>query len=93
MTYSIIATLAIADGKLEEAASTLTSHAAWVKENEPGTLTYNVHKSKGKNVLIVYEQYKDKAAFDLHSANLVQHAGSLMTMLAGKPDILVLEDV
>ncbi|EKG12258.1 Antibiotic biosynthesis monooxygenase [Macrophomina phaseolina MS6] len=47
----------------------LSGHAAWVKDNEPGTLRYRLHKSLGSGspVFTMIETYKDKAALDAHA--------------------------
>ena len=94
MAHVIMATLKIKDGKLDEAIKILKEFTAWVKQNEPGTLQYAVHKAKGKekNTIIVYERYKDSEAFALHGKHLNDRAGGLMALLDGKLDIKTLED-
>lgn len=77
--------------KIEEL---LAGHAAWVLENEPGTLRYRLHKSlgKGKTVFTMIETYKDKAALDAHAQSpkfkeMGAQLGSMvdMTILPSQP--------
>ncbi|KAB2577610.1 Antibiotic biosynthesis monooxygenase [Lasiodiplodia theobromae] len=53
----------------DQIEKSLTDHAAWVQQNEPGTLRYALHKSigDGPTVFTMIEAYKDKAALDAHS--------------------------
>jgi quinol monooxygenase YgiN len=94
MAHVIMATLKIKDGKLDEALKILKEFTAWIKQNEPGTLQYSVHKVKGKekNMIVVYERYKDTAAFAEHGKHLSERAGGLMALLDGNLDIKTLED-
>ena len=66
----VVAKLTIADGKhaeFEEAAKDLM---AKVKGNEPGTLTYQLYKSKSDpNVYIFMEQYASEAALKAHGTS------------------------
>lgn len=52
-------------------------HLTEASRNEPGCVTYIPHETTGDSTLImIYEQYRDDAAFDAHraSAHFHQHA-------------------
>ena len=70
----------------------MTDHGEWIKENEPGTIHYFVHKLRKKSTLVVYERYEDKAAFAIHGKNLAERGKEFMKYLAGNIDIMKLED-
>ncbi|NMC08660.1 MAG: hypothetical protein GYA24_25850 [Candidatus Lokiarchaeota archaeon] len=94
MTHVIMATLKIKDGKLAEALKILKDFAAWIAQNEPGTLQYAIHTVKGKekDTIVVYERYKDIDAFQVHGKHLSERAGGLMALLDGGLDIKTLVD-
>nr|MDO8085439.1 antibiotic biosynthesis monooxygenase [Candidatus Sigynarchaeum springense] len=94
MAHVIMATLKIKEGKLEEAIKLLKDFAAWVAQNEPGTLQYAIHTVKGKeqNTIVVYERYKDKEAFSMHGKHLAERAGGFLALLEGGIDIKTLID-
>ena len=71
MTISIIATVKILEGKMEEAKAALRKIVPKIKESEPGTLEYLPHTVKEEpNVIIFYEKYADEDALKAHGANL-----------------------
>ena len=63
---------------------------------EEGTLLYSLNKDKGNpNLLVVVEQYKDKAALDFHSSTPHFKAFFALSgaLLGGKPEISVMEEI
>lgn len=93
---SLIATLKIKEGKMEEAIEILKEVVPKVRDTEPGTLAYIPHAVKGqknKNLIIFYEKYEDKAAFDQHSANLPENFEKLFPLLEGGMDIKTLTEI
>ena len=93
LTYSIIATLKIKKGKFDEAVRILKNFSEWVKSNERETIHYLTHKLKGQDVLIVYEQYRDEAAFNVHCKHLMERAKDLLTLVEGNIEVQNLEDI
>ncbi len=93
LVYSIIATLKIKKGKLDEAVEILKNFSEWVKANERGTVYYLVHKLKDQSVLVVYEQYKNEAAFNIHCQHLMERAKELLTLVEGNIEVQNLEDI
>ena len=92
---TVIAKLPLQAGKSEE---TITQFKALMKEvaTEPGTLLYSLNrKSSEPDTLIVVERYTDKAALAAHSAtaHFKAFSAKLAGVLAGKPDITVLEEL
>ena len=70
---TIIASVKVKEGKMEEAIEVLKENVPKVKENEPETLEYIPHTVKGakeKRTIIFYEKYADDNAMKLHMANL-----------------------
>ena len=71
MTISIIATVRIREGMMEQAEGALRKAVPKIKESEPGTLEYIPHTVKeDPNVIIFYEKYADEDALKAHGANL-----------------------
>jgi quinol monooxygenase YgiN len=71
LTITLIATVKIQEGKMEDAKAALKKVVTKVKESEPGTLEYIPHTVKeDPNVIIFYEKYADEDALKAHGANL-----------------------
>lgn len=92
---TVIAKLPVQEGKAEE---TITAIKALMKKvaTEEGTLLYSLNrKSSDPNTLIFVERYKDKAALAAHGAtpHFKEFSGKLATVLAGKPEITVLDEL
>lgn len=86
----VVAKLTIADGKEAEFEAVATDLMAKVKANEPGTLTYQLYKSKKEpNVYIFMEQYASQEALEAHGKTEYFAAAGpkLGPCLAGAPDI------
>ncbi|KAF2133074.1 hypothetical protein P153DRAFT_364295 [Dothidotthia symphoricarpi CBS 119687] len=69
MTIDVIALLTPNPGKADRVEELLTSAAASVKANEPGTLKYHLQReTKGEAPrFFVLETYEDKAALATHA--------------------------
>ena len=86
----VVAKLTIADGKEAEFEDVAKDLMAKVKANEPGTLTYQLYKSKKEpNVYIFMEQYASQEALEAHGKTEYFAAAGpkLGPCLAGAPDI------
>ncbi|MBN1801915.1 MAG: antibiotic biosynthesis monooxygenase [Candidatus Lokiarchaeota archaeon] len=71
MTITIIARVVVKEGKMEEAISILKKVIPKIKASEPGCLEYITHTvQKEKNVILFYEKYANKEAFEAHNKNL-----------------------
>ena len=91
---SIIATLKVKEDKLEEARSFLKQLAADTLAKEPGTLAYSVHQRKDDpTTFVFYEKYESDAALAAHSANLKAVGAQFVAILAGAPDIVMLDEL
>lgn len=91
----LIANIPVQEGKVEEAIEMFRGLMVKVAEEE-GTLSYTLNRSnKDPNRLVVMERYKDKAALDFHSStsHFKEFSSRLPAILAGKPEINVLEEV
>lgn len=87
---TVIATLKIKEGKMDEAKEVLKEMAAIVKETEPGTLEYMPHTVAGEkntNTIIFYEIYKDEEAAKIHRKNLGKNSAKLGPLLEPGMDI------
>ncbi len=85
---TLIATLKVKEGKMDEAIALLKEIAPKVKETEPGCLEYTPHRVKGDdNAIIFYEKYRDKEALKAHSANIGNTLGKLLPLLEPGMDI------
>ncbi len=72
MTITLIATMSIREGMMEDAKKALKEGVPKVLANEPGLLEYSPHTVGGKgneNLIIFYEIYKDQEAQKIHGEN------------------------
>ena len=85
---TLIATLKIKEGKVEEAVNVLKEVVPKIKASEPGCLEYIPHTVRGdENTIIIYEKYRDKDALKLHSANLMKNMEALFPLLEPGMDV------
>ena len=91
---SVIATIKVKADKLEEAKGFLKQLAADTLAKEPGTLAYTVHQRKDQPATFVfYEKYESDQAFAEHGRNLKAVGAQFAALLAGAPEIVLLEEV
>jgi quinol monooxygenase YgiN len=85
---TLIATLKIKEGKMEEAINALKEIVPKIKASEPGCLEYVPHTVRGnENTIIIYEKYRDKDALKLHSSNLMKNIEKLLPLLEPGMDV------
>ncbi len=91
---SLIATLKVKEEKVDEAVKFFQELQTNVKANEPGTLEYIFHQKAGEpTTFVVYEKYADAEALKTHSANLAKVGGQFAGVMAGPPEIAMLEEL
>ena len=91
---SVIATIKVKEDKLEEAKGFLKQLAADTLANESGTLAYTVHQQKGTpTTFVFYEKYESDEAFATHGENLKAKGAGFAGILAGAPEIVLLDEV
>ena len=91
---SIVATLKVKEDKIEQARSFLKQLSADTLAKEPGTLVYTVHQRKDDpTVFVFYEKYESDAALAQHGENLKAAGAGFAEILAGRPEIVQLEEV
>ena len=96
MPITVIAKLKVQPGKEAEFEAAAKQMIATVKESEPGTLSYVLHKNtKDATEFVYYEVYQDQAAFDAHGKtdHMKKFGGTIGALLAGRPEITRLEEV
>ena len=85
---TLIATLKIKGGKMEEAVNALKEIVPKIKASEPGCLEYIPHNVRGdEETIIIYEKYSDKDALKMHSANLMKNIEKLLPLLEPGMDV------
>jgi quinol monooxygenase YgiN len=85
---SLIATLKVKEGKMNEAVELLREIVPRVRADEPGCLEYIPHTVRGEeNTIIFYEKYRDKEALKAHSANIGKTLEKLFPLLEPGMDI------
>lgn len=91
---TLIATLKVKEGKMDEAKDLLKKLSAHVKNTEPGCLEYMPHTVKGQdNTIIFYEKYRDKEALKLHSENLPANFRDISPLLEPGMDVKTLFEI
>ena len=94
ITVSIIATVRVKEGKMEDAKKVLRKIIPKIKEFESGTLEYIPHIVKqDPNVIIFYEKYSDNDALKIHTKNLGKNMVEFMPLLEPGMDIKNLEEI
>lgn len=90
---TLIATVRTKPGMGAELEADFGEWSKVVKANEPGTLQYDLNRSReDADVYVVVESYFDEAALQIHVNNLSARKNP-PTMLAGPPTLQVLDKV
>ena len=92
----LVATLRVNDGKAELFEDVFREIMAVIRAEEPGTLVYQLTKSRTEpNLYKMLELYQDQAALDVHGKGEGARAAfaKLGGCLAGKPDLEYLDAV
>ena len=85
---TLIATMKVKEGKMDEVRESLIKIAANVKKTEPGCIEYIPHTVKGEdNTIIFYEKYLDKEALKVHSANFMGNFKDIMPLIEPGMDL------
>ena len=91
---SVVATITVKEDKIEEAKQFLKELTADTIANEPGTLAYVFHQQKDDPTrFVAYEKYESEEAFKTHSKNLASKGAGFPGILAGAPEIVLLEEI
>lgn len=91
----VVVGLKVKSGKEKELENAMRDMSAKV-ESEEGTLAYVFHRSQHNPCeFLMYEKYKDKAAFDHHSATpyFKELFGKIYPLLAEAPNMEMYEEV
>jgi len=88
---TVIATLQVRPNKEKAFEDNFKSWAKIIKENEPGTLRYWLSRDpQDPNTYYALELYADEAALETHMRNLEARTDGPADLLAGPPQIKVL---
>ena len=91
---SVIAILKVKEDKIEEAKTALKQLATETLANESGTLAYTVHqRTDDPATFVFYEKYESEEAFKIHGKNLASKGATFAAILAGAPEIIMIEEV
>ena len=91
---TLIATVKVKEGKMDEAVKVLREIVPKIKEAEPGCLVYIPHRVRGEdNTIIFYEKYQDKEALKIHSSNLPKNLKEFLPLLEPGMDVKTLEEI
>lgn len=92
---TVVAKIPVKEGKMDEAVAAFGQLIAKVASEE-GTVLYSLNKDiKNPNMLVVVEQYKDKAALDFHSStpHFKAFFAASGAFIGGKPEMSIMEQV
>jgi quinol monooxygenase YgiN len=85
---TLIATVKVKEGKMDEAVNVLKEIVPKIKEAEPGCLAYIPHTVRGEdNAIIFYEKYRDNEALKVHSGNVRKSLEKLLPLLEPGMDV------
>ena len=91
----MLATLKIQEGHEADFEAAAQKLAAAVKANEPGNHLYQLCKGKEPQTYYFLERYENEEALAAHgaSAHMKEHGGAMAPHMAGRPEILKLEEL
>ncbi len=92
---TIVARIPIKEGKMDEALKVFGELMEKVA-GEEGTVMYSLNKDQAiANMLVVVEQYKDKAAFDFHTstAYFKEFFTASAAFIGGKPEMSMMDEI
>ncbi|MDP6978887.1 MAG: putative quinol monooxygenase [Myxococcota bacterium] len=91
---SVIANLKVKEDKIEEAKVAFKQLAEETLASEEGTLEYVAHQRQDDpTTFVFYEKYASDEAFKIHGKNLASKAAVFGGVLAGAPEIIMIEEV
>jgi quinol monooxygenase YgiN len=91
---TLIATVKVKQGKMDEAVNVLKEIVPKIKEAEPGCLAYTPHTIRGEdNTIIFYEKYRDKEALKVHSGNVQKSLEKLLPLLEPGMDLKTCNEI
>ncbi len=91
---SVIANLKVKEDKIEEAKAAFKQLAEETLASEDGTLAYVAHQRQDDpTTFVFYEKYASDEAFKIHGKNLAAKAAVFGSVLAGAPEIIMIEEV
>ncbi|MFW9866567.1 MAG: putative quinol monooxygenase [Candidatus Thorarchaeota archaeon] len=94
ITVSIIATVRVREGKMEEAKEVLKKLVPKIKESELGTLEYIPHTvQQDPNTIIFYEKYADEDALKIHSKSLGKNMAEFGPLIEPGMDVKNLKEI
>jgi quinol monooxygenase YgiN len=92
----VVAKLKVQKGKEDEVEKQLRMLVEYVRNEEPGTMTYLCHRAKDDpRTFLFYERYLNEEALEKHSASarFQQIFNRVTPLLAGAPAIEVYEEL
>jgi len=92
---TVVAKLPVKEGKMDEAVAAFKALMSKVASEE-GTVLYSLNQDKANpNMLVVVEQYKDKAALDFHSSTpyFKEFFVASAAFIGGKPELSVMKEI
>ena len=92
---TVIAKLPVKEGKMDEAVAAFSVLISKVASEE-GTLLYSLNRDKANpDVLVVVEQYRDKAALEFHSStpHFKEFFSASAAFIGGRPEMTVMKEV
>jgi quinol monooxygenase YgiN len=91
---SVIANLKVKEDKVEEAKAFLKKLSEETLASESGTLVYAVHqRHDDPTAFVFYEKYESEEAFKIHGKNLASKGAGFAGILAGAPEIIMIDEV
>ncbi len=91
MTVSVIAKLTANDGQRDDLVAALQPMLRHVEENEPDTVRYILMEdTSDENVVWLYEEYVDQAAFEAHGRSDTMKAlgAAIGPFMGGAPELI-----
>lgn len=91
---SVIANIKVKEDKIDEAKGFFKQLASDTLAAESGTLAYTVHQRVDDPATFVfYEKYESEEAFKIHGKNLAAKGAQFAGVMAGPPEIIMIDEV
>jgi hypothetical protein len=79
--FVYVGTWTIKSGKQEQARKWLSDHAAFIEENEPRMIAFQVYFDEGGNKASVVQVHPDSASMELHMQLIAEHMGAAFEVI------------
>jgi quinol monooxygenase YgiN len=83
--FIYIGTYEVAEGRVDDARTSLAEHAEFVEANEPRLISFNFYLDPDARTVTVVQVHPDSASMDFHMQLIAEHISSALGDYLGAP--------